>query len=400
MPSRLSTSTGGWLRAGPRERGQLAAALLVVAVSDLGRADLALPPGDAAHSGGPGAPASATSGSVSASRTGAQKPGSVISVSGPPAPAPRGRRSSAPGRAAGCSERQIVPAAAIANTSEPGSRGPLDARLRRSGGRPRGRSSPTRRRSGRRPPARRRSGALTRHDRLERRLFADALDALQAGLALLEGGVGDRSAPLRSRPRPAGARSFQVPGPVPMPGMRPSHFSATAMCAWTHSSWSGTISSGRWWIARTSAVSDLAARLADLQAEVQVVAVEAAQVLVEADVAHRPGRQDQEEAVERLDLADARVGRRLAPVPGEGRQVAAAMLFVAVDERASVTEPSHQAMLRTPIAPTQPTRPTSGSARAARTLAHRSGSTISVSWWTSTSASRSSCGAKRSSRAL
>ena len=40
---------------------------------------------------------------------------------------------------------------------------------------------------------------------------------------------------------------------------------------------------------------------------------------------------------------------------------------------AQVTEPSHQAMLRTPIAPTQPTTPTSGSLSACRSLAHEAG---------------------------
>ena len=38
-----------------------------------------------------------------------------------------------------------------------------------------------------------------------------------------------------------------------------------------------------------------------------------------------------------------------------------------------MTEPSHQAMLRTPIAPAQPTIATSGSASASRTLAQKSG---------------------------
>ena len=56
---------------------------------------------------------------------------------------------------------------------------------------------------------------------------------------------------------------------------------------------------------------------------------------------------------------------------------------------ASDTEPSHQAMLRTPTAPTQPTTPTSVGERSRAPVAQKSASTISVSWWTSTSASRS-----------
>ena len=47
---------------------------------------------------------------------------------------------------------------------------------------------------------------------------------------------------------------------------------------------------------------DLAARFADLQAEVEVVAVELSQPLVEANVPHHPRRQREHEAVERLDL--------------------------------------------------------------------------------------------------
>src|SRR5919109_4933443 len=57
---------------------------------------------------------------------------------------------------------------------------------------------------------------------------------------------------------------------------------------------------------------------------------------------------------------------------------------------AQVTEPSHQAIDRTSSAPTQPATPTSGSESVSRTLAQKSASTISASWWTSTSASSSS----------
>ena len=47
---------------------------------------------------------------------------------------------------------------------------------------------------------------------------------------------------------------------------------------------------------------------------------------------------------------------------------------------AQVTDPSHHAMLRTPIAPTQPTTPTSGSASACLIFWQKSVSTISASW--------------------
>ena len=60
------------------------------------------------------------------------------------------------------------------------------------------------------------------------------------------------------------------------------------------------------------------------------------------------------------------------------------------ENEAMVTEPSHQAMFRTPTAPAQPRIPVSGSRRAFRTLEQNSSSTISASWWTITSASRSS----------
>ena len=53
------------------------------------------------------------------------------------------------------------------------------------------------------------------------------------------------------------ARSFQLPGALPTPGIRPSHFSATRMWASTHSSVSVTSSSEWWWTARMSAVTTL-----------------------------------------------------------------------------------------------------------------------------------------------
>src|SRR5690242_18595348 len=54
--------------------------------------------------------------------------------------------------------------------------------------------------------------------------------------------------------------------------------------------------------------------------------------LVEPEVAHGPGRQDHQEAVERVDLADAGVRWRLAPVPGKGRPLSATVLGIAMRE--------------------------------------------------------------------
>ena len=78
---------------------------------------------------------------------------------------------------------------------------------------------------------------------------------------------------------------------------------------------------------------DLPAGLAHLKAEVQVVAVQLAQRLVEADVAHHPGRHRQQEPVQRVHLTDSRVRRSLRPRPREGRQLPAAVLLVALEER-------------------------------------------------------------------
>src|SRR4051794_31870720 len=78
---------------------------------------------------------------------------------------------------------------------------------------------------------------------------------------------------------------------------------------------------------------DLPAGLADLQAEVEVVAVELPERLVEADVLDGPRRQREDEAVDGLDLPRLRVGRQLIGIPREALELAAAELAVAVAER-------------------------------------------------------------------
>ena len=60
---------------------------------------------------------------------------------------------------------------------------------------------------------------------------------------------------------------------------------------------------------------DLAAGGAHLQAVVEVVAVELAERLVEADVAHHPRREDEHEAVDGVDLPQLRVARRIGLPP-------------------------------------------------------------------------------------
>ena len=111
------------------------------------------------------------------------------------------------------------------------------------------------------------------------------------------------------------------------------------------------------------------------------------QLLVEADVSHRPRREHEQLPVDRL--APPR-----AVAVGRSRRrghLAAAELLVTLDELAGAhTSPSHHAMLRTPLAPAQPTTPPPGLPAPSRTFAQKRGSTISVWRWTSTSASRSS----------
>ena len=53
------------------------------------------------------------------------------------------------------------------------------------------------------------------------------------------------------------ARARQSPPPCPTPGIRPSHFSATRMCASIQPSGSPMSSSEWWWTARKSAVTTL-----------------------------------------------------------------------------------------------------------------------------------------------
>jgi hypothetical protein len=76
----------------------------------------------------------------------------------------------------------------------------------------------------------------------------------------------------------------------------------------------------------------LVSGLADLEAEVEVIAVQLPERLVEADVPDYPRRQRDEEAVDGVDLAGARVRRHGIGVPRERREVPPAVLPVAVDE--------------------------------------------------------------------
>src|SRR5215216_3503799 len=76
---------------------------------------------------------------------------------------------------------------------------------------------------------------------------------------------------------------------------------------------------------------DLATRRADLEAEVEVVAVWKAQRLVETQVVDDPRRQRQQEPVDRVHLAGSRVGGVLVAVPRSRRKLAAAELSIAVE---------------------------------------------------------------------
>ena len=102
---------------------------------------------------------------------------------------------------------------------------------------------------------------------------------------------------------------------------------------------------------------DLPAGFADLQAEVEVVAVEAGS----RSSSKRMLRTVQGDSTSRKPSSvstspTCAYGGASSRSHEKAGQVAAAVLLVAVTNDARVTEPSHQAMLRTPIAPTQPTR--------------------------------------------
>ena len=162
------------------------------------------------------------------------------------------------------------------------------------------------------------------------------------------------------------ARCRHSPATAPTPGICPSHFSATRMCAAIH-------------VSRVAdelervVVDDaevgrhhLAAGGAHLQAEVEVVAVQPAERLVEADVAHRPRRQRQHEAVDRVDLAGVRERRQLVRRSTRAR-AARRRRAPGSGGRTTPTSPSPPTTrcCGRRSAPTQPTTPTSGS-RSAR----------------------------------
>src|SRR6266511_2089716 len=69
-----------------------------------------------------------------------------------------------------------------------------------------------------------------------------------------------------------------------------------------------------------------------LTADVEVIAVQAAERLVEAELPGRPGGEDHDEAVDGIDLAGLGEGRLLAPDEGHRGEVASAKLLVLVAE--------------------------------------------------------------------
>ena len=70
-----------------------------------------------------------------------------------------------------------------------------------------------------------------------------------------------------------------------------------------------------------------------LQADVEVVAVELTESLVEAQLANRPGRHGDHEPVDGVHLAGLAVRRDVVAVPGRSRDAAASVLPVAMLER-------------------------------------------------------------------
>ena len=96
------------------------------------------------------------------------------------------------------------------------------------------------------------------------------------------------SSPHRPPPRRAAPAASSRPAASPTPGMRPSHFSATLMWASIQPPMSPIRSSEWWWITLMSCGHHLPAGLPGLQADVEVVAVELAQPLVEAQLRARP----------------------------------------------------------------------------------------------------------------
>jgi hypothetical protein len=77
---------------------------------------------------------------------------------------------------------------------------------------------------------------------------------------------------------------------------------------------------------------DLLSRGARLEAEVEVVAVQTAEGLVEAQLSDRPRRHHDHEPVDRLDLAELGVRGNVVGVPGHRRDLAPAVLGIAVGE--------------------------------------------------------------------
>ena len=107
---------------------------------------------------------------------------------------------------------------------------------------------------------------------------------------------------------------------------------------------------------------DLLARLPGLTADVEVVPVQLAERLVELQVAYRPGREGEDEAVERVDLSGVADRHRLGGVPGHRVELPAADLRVPMGERC----PRHRAV--PPSDAADPDRPRAADDRYIRVL--------------------------------
>ena len=147
---------------------------------------------------------------------------------------------------------------------------------------------------------------------------------------------------------------------------------------------------------------DLAPCLAHLEAEVEVVAVEVRRATRRSGgcaTAHGESASRKPSSVSTSPRL--RVRGRVLPGPGERREVAAAVLRVAVDERRERHRrpPTRRCCARRSRRRSR-RRPRRGRRAPRAASAQKSASTISASWWTSTSASRSVVrgGARRAAR--
>ena len=276
---RCRPSAGGGSDCEPRIRGQLAAAVLAVANDHVADRRAALPPRDRAHAGGTCTAGDRHLGSLErAADLGAEgrigEPSERVHEHQRLEVVAQPRRR----RAAGCWLRPTVPTAANARTSESGSAtrsipgsAYSQVRLRLAIAHaegdhrvaPRGRAPVRNRRQfGRRRNASRRFRDLAQRpgDPPRDRAVASpparapARSAAPAGSARWRG---RRAAPRRASPRRGALAPARCRRRCPTPGIRPSHFSAIAMCAWTHDSGSANGISEWLWTALKSAVTTL-----------------------------------------------------------------------------------------------------------------------------------------------